>query len=351
MEGSYILMKKIYSLIPILLFSCHPVHAADYNLWGDVVIHAHEVRLDDAANMGTAPGSLATKDYVDNNSGGSTGTGHKVTTSTYTIENCQGDWYDIETVTAVALTFDTVAALEPTTCCFTSRTTGDVSIFSASTDGFYTLTSGAGTDGDGFTSSTPGLSLCFAAYDEHGLGLVPGVLPDGWADDSPVTCALTTPEETGTTASSVPVGEFAGRLYRATKFVFTGTTGTELCAINLWNHFTGSTAHTYNAQVWSHDGGGDEPDAVLGASDFRDLSGIGAIESEEQFLLTTPSSALTNGATYWIIEYSASADASHYTSWHVEADGATERRMYSADGVTWTLDDAASTYKFRIYGQ
>ena len=153
--------------------------------------------------------------------------------------------------------------------------------------------------------------------------------------------------ETGTTTGNLGVARFETSSYRGAQFVYTGTTTTQICAASLWLNFTGSTSHTYYVAIYSNSGG--SPGSLLGTSDGQDLSSIGGSETEISFDFSTPTSALTNGSTYWIVLYSASFDSSNYASWYYEADGATERSTFSGDGSAWTSADGTTTYKFEIF--
>lgn len=175
-----------------------------------------------------------------------------------------------------------------------------------------------------------------------------------------LTCnVVQTPTEDGASAGSLDAGKSGDDVYVASKFVYTGTNGKAICQINLWLHFNGSSTHNFDVQIWGHDSGDDEPDilSVLGTSDSVDLSGIGGSEVETSFAFSTPTSALSNGTTYWVVLHTASYDASHYADFHYENNGATERRMISSnspyDGSdgTWAVTDASTSYKFELLSQ
>lgn len=152
--------------------------------------------------------------------------------------------------------------------------------------------------------------------------------------------------ELGTTNNSVAVASSSANVYRASKFVYNGTNGKSICKILLRLSFTGTNAHQYYAAIYSN--GATWPDSAIGTSDALDLSSIGGTETDAIFTLSTPSSALTNGSTYWIVLYSATYDADDYANWAYTNTAATEQMAYSGNGTSWSDGGATNSFKFEL---
>ena len=177
----------------------------------------------------------------------------------------------------------------------------------------------------------------------------------GGVDVAAVACAtLQTPSETAASLGQFQDGHADTRTRLGTKFVYTGTNGKAICKVVIYAMFTGSSAHNYQVDIYSHDAGDDDPDASLGTSDVQDLSGIGGSETEVTFDFSTPTSALANGTTYWVVLASVSDayDASNYASWFYNESGTTERVIeYDSTGAGWDTAYDTATFKYRLYSQ
>ena len=161
-----------------------------------------------------------------------------------------------------------------------------------------------------------------------------------------------TPTEDDASGGSVAVARFSDADWQATQFVYTGTNGKSICQIDLWLNFVGSNAHTYYACIYSDDGGGTpHPSSSLGCSDATDVSGIGGSEVQTAFVLSSPTSALTNSSTYWVVSYSATYDGDDYANWYWETSGTTERFDTSTDGSTWANSYTSLTGKYKLYSE
>lgn len=168
------------------------------------------------------------------------------------------------------------------------------------------------------------------------------------------SCDVVQQAEDGVSDSARYVGRFSSA-YWATKFVYSGTTAKAICIINLWLKRVGSPTRNYYAAIWGHDAGNDEPDSgnVIGTGDAVASNTVGTSEEKVEFVLSTPSGALTNGTTYWVLCYTGSYDGSNYLSWYYDDDSAgTEYVTWSnTSGVDWTFHNDTSTQKFEIVSQ
>lgn len=163
------------------------------------------------------------------------------------------------------------------------------------------------------------------------------------------TVAPCTTVQQGETEASDGVAEIARYItstFKAYEFVYSGTNGKQICTINLWLDFVGSSSHTYTVYLYANSAG--VPGAIIGTSEAQDLSVIGASEVKISFTLSTPSSALSNGTTYHLGLGSATDDASNYARWHRDPNGATEDLAFSADNSSWTPSAETRTGKFEL---
>lgn len=170
----------------------------------------------------------------------------------------------------------------------------------------------------------------------------------------PAACDVSQePIEDGAQDGYGHLGKYSSSLYRATKFVYTGTTDKQICELNVWmSYFSPSTEHLYYARIYSHNGSSPgAPDAILGTSFSLDLTVLGTSEEKITFTFDTPTSALTNGTTYWVCIYGSRVSYSHYAQWYF-ADGVTEYAKYSTDGSSWAgTEETTKTYKFELITQ
>lgn len=163
------------------------------------------------------------------------------------------------------------------------------------------------------------------------------------------TCDQSQFAEDAVADSSLHAAQYETSKYRASKFVYTGTNGKQICIIRLWLNFTGSNSHTYYARLYTDSGG--DPSSAIGTSDVKELNAIGESEVAVDFTLTTPSSALANGTTYHVALYSATNDADDYASWFFNDEGTTEEQEYSQDGSSWSTSSTDYTFKFELLSQ
>lgn len=165
-----------------------------------------------------------------------------------------------------------------------------------------------------------------------------------------IVCETSQQNEDSADTDNYDVGAKSDEKYFGTKFVYSGTNGKAICKIALWLSKTGSPTRNYYARIYTHDSGNDTPDTVIGTSDAVASSSVGESEEKVYFTLSTPSSALSNGTTYWVGLNTASYDGSNYLNWHI-TDGATERIFDSADGSSWSYRASSKTCKWEIYSQ
>ena len=141
--------------------------------------------------------------------------------------------------------------------------------------------------------------------------------------------------------------------WRATQFVYDGTTGKQICAIDLWLEFYGTNSHTYYVAIYSDDGS-DDPDVALGTSDSQDLSALGNQQGEEivSWTFSTPTSALTNGTKYWVVFYSTTYDAAAFAEWFWTTTAGEKIVDWNGDGLdAWTNSSTTVSCKYKLYSQ
>jgi hypothetical protein len=151
----------------------------------------------------------------------------------------------------------------------------------------------------------------------------------------------------GTSVSYFRLGKLAVEKYVATKFVYTGESGT----------ITGATiavravlAPTFEVTVgvYSHDAGSDKPGTLIGSvSDPYDATGIPTTgETELRFI--NMSAELTNGETYWFVGSVDAVDADNYLYWWY-CVATTNFIRSSGDASSWSSDSTTYSHKFKLF--
>lgn len=199
----------------------------------------------------------------------------------------------------------------------------------------------------------PTLVLCLFAAQAWAIN--PAILACVGNHPASTACDVTQQSETDDgSATWFTLARYDADDYVASQFVYSGTDGKAICAVNATAYFTGSSAHGYQAAIYGNDGS-DDPDEnnILGTSDELDLNGItGSAPGEQvQFSFSTPTSALTNGSTYHIVFFSDSVDVDNYANFKRDSTGVTELQHSSSDGASWTEDHTDRTLVFALISQ
>jgi hypothetical protein len=152
------------------------------------------------------------------------------------------------------------------------------------------------------------------------------------------------------TAASYTVGQYSIARYRASQFVYDGTNGKAICSATLRCSYTGSTDRYYTFSIYSDSG--NNPDSALGTSDLVELSDLGTSETDAVFNFSIPTSALTNGSTYWVVLAApAPNNSTHYARWYTTYLSGAENELnkYSSDASSWTTGTTNESFKYTLY--
>jgi len=178
------------------------------------------------------------------------------------------------------------------------------------------------------------------------------MLIHGKPSSAAAPCTTSQQAESAAQNAYVHVG-YTGQNWYATQFVYSGTSGKAICQIDIPLCAVGSPTADYYIDIYSDDGGSPpHPNVSLGTSDAYDSSTIPSCGSENTTSLTfsSPTSAITNGITYWVVFHTATGDGSNYLRWF-QTDGTTERFDKSSDGSTWTNQATNKTMKYELFSQ
>ncbi len=154
-----------------------------------------------------------------------------------------------------------------------------------------------------------------------------------------------------TGASFYQVGNAAGTIYMASKIVWNGTNSTQVCLAKIFLKKTGSPTRNYTLYIYGDNSNEPDETNVLGTADVVASSSVAADPGAlVDFNFSTPSSALSNGTTYWLVLYAGSADASHYLEWRYDGDCANGERIYDdEDQASWNLRSSSACLQNEMY--
>lgn len=168
--------------------------------------------------------------------------------------------------------------------------------------------------------------------------------------ESQVTpCTVSQQTETGASDGLDSVGKYSTELKMATQFQYSGTDGKAICAVSVWIQAYGTPSQDYYVAIYSDSS--NDPDAALGTSDAKDVSGIGSSEVEVEFTFSTPTSALSTSTLYHVVLYTASNDSSNYINWHYDEGTAGTKRVNQWNGSAWSEISTTRTQKFELFSQ
>jgi len=170
-------------------------------------------------------------------------------------------------------------------------------------------------------------------------------------------CNVSQQAEDGAQDANISIGRYSDEIYRCFKFVYSGTNGKSICAASTWMSYTGSGTDNYTFAIYANNAtpNPDEPDegTILGTADQQDLGSIGGSETEVSWTFSTPTSALSNGSTYWAcMKDETGYDGSNYAIWYLDNGGVTEVIGSSPAVVSWTVNASYGyTGKWEIFSQ
>jgi len=167
-------------------------------------------------------------------------------------------------------------------------------------------------------------------------------------------CTTSQQAEDGASDGYATVGQYSVDIYQATQFSYSGTTGKQICQINLWLSKEGSPTDNYYVGIWGDDAGNTEPDNgnILGTCDAINSAALQTSETEEAITCSTPTDALTNGTLYWVVMYrDGSANETNYVEWYLDEGGTTKNIDADTDGAAWADESSAATLKFELISQ
>jgi hypothetical protein len=142
----------------------------------------------------------------------------------------------------------------------------------------------------------------------------------------------------GSTSNVYKSGSFiAGSSYTATK-------------ISLPFIGVGTPVNDLNLYIYSDDGGANNGKPLnLLATSTSTVSMVGLTGSTTWLDFLFAGQALTNGVKYHIVPKASGVDASNYARWIINNAEANNATCLSANGSSWSSNDATSQGNFRIY--
>lgn len=158
------------------------------------------------------------------------------------------------------------------------------------------------------------------------------------------------PTDMVTEASTKGVGQADGSQFQATKFVYTGASGT-LCRVDVLLGKNNSPDKTLTVALYENNTtpDPDEPGSALATCGTMATTGLTTTQTWYSFSSCNYAS-MTNGATYWLVVSVPTADTNNYAKWSIDSTCTTEYILYDANGTgPWTLSSTAYCGTLRLY--
>lgn len=137
-----------------------------------------------------------------------------------------------------------------------------------------------------------------------------------------------------------------GAVYYATKI--TAGSNMSVCKVELNGFKHASETADWVIEIWSHDGGADEPDALIAST--ATIPNASVPGTALTWFGGSITASLTNAGTYWIVGKKTGTTTA-YSFAYGRGNTVPERLMTSPDGTTWTLLSTSRGGHFRLYTQ
>lgn len=147
--------------------------------------------------------------------------------------------------------------------------------------------------------------------------------------------------------SGYTVGFSTVYTYLASKI--TAAASYDACQLQVPLQRVGSPTFTMTFEVWSHDAGNDQPDALVGSGDTLDAA---SVSTDEATYSLDVSASLSSGATYWLlVRCDPVGDAGNHIVWMRQAAGAVELIKHSTDTSTWSTTSSTRCLAYNLFSQ